>query len=95
MSRKLIAHQPIDIVKPLMAWFKGAAHRRTLADMPEYLLKDIGLHRDEQGGVAGYAADATPVQTPAPEAPASAKVVPFAPSRPGGKPSRPQKPLAA
>ena len=90
MSRKLIAHQTIDIVKPLMAWFKGAAHRRALADMPEYLLKDIGLHRDEQGGVAGYAVDAAPVPAPTP-----AKVVPFAPSRPGGKPSRPQKPLAA
>ena len=41
MSRKLIAHQTIDIVKPLMAWFKGAAHRRTLADMPPARFKPL------------------------------------------------------
>ena len=52
MSRKLIAQQPTAIVKPLMAWFRGTAERRTLADMPDYVLKDIGLRRDQLPGLA-------------------------------------------
>jgi uncharacterized protein YjiS (DUF1127 family) len=98
MSSKLIAYQPTDIVAPLMAWFKGATGRRTLADMPDYLLKDIGVRRDQLAGLAAGALASDAAETVVAPAPAPAhgpaKVVPFGPRRKGGA-ARPEKPMAA
>jgi len=45
--------------QPVARWIRAANDRRTLADMPDYLLQDIGLRRDQIDGVgdAVYVAD--------------------------------------
>lgn len=100
MLRKLIAQQPTAIVKPLMAWFRGTAERRTLADMPDYLLRDIGLRRDQLPGLAdevaaGPAASAEGRPEPRPEPRPAAQVVDMTAARARKKPARPEKPMAA
>lgn len=90
---------PNMIVAAIKAWLRAIEDRRHLAEMPDYLLKDIGLRRDQidAGGVWREDAAPAPAAAPAPkEAPAGrpAKVVAIAPAavaRPADKPAAPEK----
>jgi uncharacterized protein YjiS (DUF1127 family) len=99
MSRTLAPFSlTADVMKPVAAWIRNLSGRRALADMPDYLLSDIGLRRDQIDALGAWREDAAPA-TAAAHATArpSADVVAITPAmaRPGTKPTHPEKPLAA
>lgn len=93
MPRKLTAVVPTSIVAPILAWLRNARDRRTLADMPDYLLKDIGLRRDEIDNI-GVIVREQAAPMPAQARPA-ATVVALPTAKSANKPSPPEKPMAA
>jgi len=54
MPRKNITAVAARLWKPVRAWLRAIDDRRALAELPDYLLKDIGLRRDQiDAGAAG------------------------------------------
>ncbi len=81
--------------QPIAHWFRDINDRRALADMPDYLLRDIGLSRGQiDAALAGSLVTGNDTVTPAP-ARAAAEVVAFDRARGSADAPRPQKPMAA
>ena len=87
---------PNKIIAAVKAWLRAIDDRRQLAEMPDYLLKDIGLRRDQIDAGGVWREDIAPAAASAP-ARRPAKVVAIAPAaaRPEHKPAAPEKHLAA
>ena len=85
---------PNKIIATIKAWLRAIEDRRALAEMPDYLLNDIGLRRDQidAGGLWREGTAPAPAPKEAQARP-SAKVVAIAPAaaRPENKPATPEK----
>lgn len=95
MSRTLSPLRPTDgLMKSIAAWIRTVNARRMLADMPDYLLRDMGIRRDQIDGIGEIVVldEATPA--PAIARP-SAEVIDITPARASQEPQRPEKPIAA
>jgi len=81
---------PNKIIAAVRAWLRAIDDRRHLAEMPDYLLKDIGLRRDQIDAGGVWREDIAPA---AAKVRPSAKVVAIAPAapRPEQKPAAPEK----
>ena len=81
---------PNKIIAAVRAWLRAIDDRRQLAEMPDYLLKDIGLRRDQIDAGGVWREDIAPA---AAKVRPSAKVVAIAPAapRPEHKPAAPEK----
>ncbi|MBI2584744.1 MAG: DUF1127 domain-containing protein [Rhodospirillales bacterium] len=82
---------PNKIIAAVKAWLRAIEDRRHLAEMPDYLLKDIGLRRDQIDAGGVWREDIAPA---AAKVRPSAKVVAIAPAavaRPADKPAAPEK----
>ncbi len=88
------------IIAAVNAWLRAVNDRRTLADMPDYLLKDIGLRREQvDAAIAGGAWRDDVAQAPAgvqaKARPALTVVATAQAARPATKPAAPKENLAA
>jgi len=81
---------PNKIIAAVRAWLRAIDDRRQLAEMPDYLLKDIGLRRDQIDAGGLWRDDIAPA---AAKVRPSAKVVAIAPvaARSADKPAAPEK----
>lgn len=95
MSRSLSRLRLTDgLMKSLAAWIRNVNARRMLAEMPDYLLRDMGIRRDQIDSIGEIVVldEATPA--PAIARP-SAEVIALTPARPTDNPQKPEKPIAA
>lgn len=83
------------LMKPIIAWIRNANDRRLLADMPDYLLKDIGLRRDQIADIGDAVIVRDEIEPARASFRRSAEVIDLAPEKASDKPERPEKPMAA
>jgi len=88
------------IIAAVKGWLRAVNDRRALAEMPDYLLSDIGLRRDQvdaatAGGVWRDEAAQAPAAIQAKARPALKVVAAAEAARPVTKPATPKENLAA